>query len=83
MTLLRQFNAGPVFNQGIMLDAQSCQVHIVTVSVPADGRYAPVISTYVLNVTLAATVMDLHMAAIGLIPGSIRLSGKLIRWSGR
>ena len=51
--------------------------HVVTISVPADGRYAPVMATYTLNVTLAATVLDLHMAAIGLIPGSIGLSGKL------
>ena len=76
--LVKQFSAGPVFNQGIMLAATIMPgAHVVTISVPADGRYAPVISTYTLNVTLAATVMDLHMAAIGLIPGSIGLSGKL------
>jgi hypothetical protein len=76
--LVEQFNTGPVFNQGIMLAATIAPgAHVVTISVPADGRYAPVISTYTLNVTLAATVLDLHMAAIGLIPGSIGLSGKL------
>jgi hypothetical protein len=77
-TLVEQFNTGPVFNQGIMLAATIVPAaHAVTISVPADGRYAPVISTYTLNVTLAATVLDLHMAAVGLIPGSIGLSGKL------
>ena len=75
--LVKQFSAGPVFNQGICSRHNHASAHVVTISVPADGRYAPAISTYTLNVTLAATVMDLHMAAIGLIPGSIGLSGKL------
>jgi len=76
--LVEQFNAGPVFSQGIMLDPKIVPgAHAVTISVPADGRYAPVMATYTLNVTLAATVLDLHIAAVGLIPGSIRLSGKL------
>jgi hypothetical protein len=76
--LVEQFSAGPVFNQGMMLAATIMPgPHVVTISVPADGRYAPVMATYALNVTLAPTVLDLHMAAIGLIPGSIGLSGKL------
>jgi hypothetical protein len=67
-----------MFNQGIILDAAITPgAHVVTISAPADGRYAPVISTYTLNVTLAATVLDLHMAAVGLIPGNIGLSGKI------
>jgi hypothetical protein len=81
--LVEQFNTGPVFNQGLMLDPKITPgAHVVTISVPADGRYAPVMATYVLNVTLAATVLDLHMAAIGLIPGSIGLSGKLYSMVG-
>jgi hypothetical protein len=76
--LVEQFSAGPVFSQGIMLDPKIVPgAHVVTISVPADGRYAPVMATYTLNVTLAATVLDLHMAAVGLIPGNIGLSGKL------
>ena len=77
-TLVEQFSTGPVFNQGILLAATIAPgAHVVTISVPADGRYAPVMSTYTLNVTLAVTVLDLHMATVGLIPGSIGLSGKL------
>jgi hypothetical protein len=76
--LVEQFSAGPVFSQGIMLDPKIVPgAHVVTISVPADGRYAPVMATYTLNVTFAATVLDLHMAAVGLIPGNIGLSGKL------
>ena len=74
---------GPVFNQGIMLDAQITPgKHSITVSAPADGRYAPVMASYVLNVTLATTNMDLHLPVIGLIPGSIQLSGKLYSSAG-
>jgi hypothetical protein len=73
-----QFNAPLVFDQGITLDATiTSSKHVITVSVPADGRYAPVLASYVLNVTLATTNMDLHLPVIGLIPGSIQISGKL------
>ena len=72
-----QLNAGPVFNKSIMLDAQiTSGNHLITVSAPADGRYAPVMTSYVMDVTLATTILDLHMPVIGFIPGSIQLSGK-------
>ena len=82
-TLEDQFNAPPVFDQGITLDATiTPSKHVITVSVPADGRYAPVMASYVLNVTLATMILDLHAPAIGLIPGSIQLSGKLYSAAG-
>ena len=81
--LEEQFNAGPVFNQGIMLNGQITPgKHSITISAPADGRYAPVMASYVLNVTLATTNLDLHLPVIGLIPGSIQLSGKLYSSAG-
>ena len=82
-TLEGQFNAPLVFDQGITLDATiTPSKHVITVSVPADGRYAPVMASYVLNVTLATMILDLHAPAIGLIPGSIQLSGKLYSAAG-
>jgi len=72
-----QFNAGPAFTKGIMLDTQITPGnHLITVSAPADGRYAPVMASYVMNVTLAATILDLHLPVIGFVPGHIQLSGK-------
>jgi hypothetical protein len=72
-----QFNTGPVFNKELMLDAQITPGnHLITVSAPADGRYAPVMTSYVMDVTMATTILDLHMPVIGFIPGSIQLSGK-------
>ena len=72
-----QFNAGPAFTKGIMLDAQITPGnHLITVSAPADGRYAPVMASYVMDVTLAATILDLHLPVIGFVPGHIQLSGK-------
>jgi hypothetical protein len=82
-SLEEQFNTGPIFNQGIMLNAQITPGnHTVTVSAPADGRYAPVMGNYELNVTLATTNMDWHLPAIGLIPGSCHISGKLYSSAG-
>jgi hypothetical protein len=72
-----QLNAGPVFNKSIILDAQITPGnHLITISAPADGRYALVMTSYVMDVTLATTILDLHMPVIGFIPGSIQLSGK-------
>jgi hypothetical protein len=72
-----QLNAGPVFSKSIMLDAQITPGnHLITVSAPADGRYAPVMTSYVMDVTLATTILELHLPVIGFIPGSIQLSGK-------
>ena len=76
--LEEQFDVGPSFNKGILLDNLITPgKHIVTVSAPALGRFAPVTTSYVMEVTLATTVLDLNMPAIGFIPGNIQLSGKL------
>jgi hypothetical protein len=82
-SLEEQFTSGPVFNQGIMLNAQITPGnHTVTVSAPADGRYAPMIGSYALNVTLATTNLYWHLPVIGLIPGSFHISGKLYSSAG-
>ena len=81
--LEEQFNMAPVFNQGITLGTQITPgKHLITVSAPADGRYAPAMTSYIMNVTLATTNMDLHVSFIGLIPGSIQISGKLYSSAG-
>jgi hypothetical protein len=59
------------------LDAQITEgKHQITVSVPADGRYAPVIASFALNVTLATTNLEVYLPAFGLIPGSFLIKGK-------
>jgi hypothetical protein len=72
-----QLNTGPVFNERVSLDSQITPGnHLITVSAPGDGRYAPVMASYVMDVTLATTTLDLHMPVIGFVPGHIQLSGK-------
>jgi len=74
---LEDFNTGVTFNKNIPLDPQiTSGEHMITVSAPADGRYAPVIGNCVINVTLAAVILDLNTPKISLIPGSITISGR-------
>jgi hypothetical protein len=81
--LQEQFDATPVFNRGMMLDAQTAPgKHIVTISVPAVARYAPVLTTYVIDVIMATPILDLNMPVIGFIPGNIHLNGKLYSSAG-
>ena len=81
--LEEQFDVGPSFNKGILLnDLITLGKHIVTVSAPATGRFAPVTTSYVMDVTLAATVLVFKMPAIGFIPGNIQLSGQLYSSAG-
>jgi len=51
--------------------------HILTISAPANGRYAPVITNYVIEVTQATTILDLNISGIAVIPGTIDLAGEL------
>jgi len=81
--LEEHFDVGPSFNKGILLnDLITPGKHIVTVSAPATGRFASVTTSYVMDVTLAATFLVLKMPAIGFIPGSFQLSGKLYSSAG-
>jgi hypothetical protein len=72
------FTAGTTFTQTISIDAQATTgQHLIAVSVPASGRYAPVFATCVLLVAQATPVLDLNAPGIGIIPGNIGLSGRV------
>ncbi len=51
--------------------------HSVTMSAPADGRYSPAVASATIEVVTAAPVMILSTPKVALIPGDIRLSGRV------
>ncbi|MDD4877027.1 MAG: DUF4129 domain-containing protein, partial [Dehalococcoidales bacterium] len=51
--------------------------HNITASAAAAERYAPVVTSTILNVTLTNPILDLDIPKIALIPGGIDLSGRL------
>ncbi len=51
--------------------------HVITVSSAATGRYSPVVSSVILNVTRAIPVLDLDVPGFVLIPGSIEIQGRI------
>jgi hypothetical protein len=75
---VKRFKAAGNFKQMISLDpATEIGKHALTLSVPAEGRYAPVHSTCVVEVTQAATLLDLKSPSIGFIPGNFEFSGRV------
>jgi hypothetical protein len=76
--LITEFIAPEAFSQKIKV-APDVDVgkHIITVSAVPAGRYAPVVASAVLNVTRATPILDLSMPRLAMIPGSVRLMGKL------
>jgi hypothetical protein len=51
--------------------------HLVTISVAAQERYAPILINTVLNVTKSLPVLSLQVPSFVFIPGSFNISGKL------
>ena len=77
-TLITEFVAQGAFTQTIKIDPEAdTGEHIITVSSPAAGRYAPVAASAFLNVTRATPVLDLSLPVVAIIPGSVGLDGKL------
>jgi hypothetical protein len=75
---VQQFTAAPSFTQSVSLDpATQLGEHAVTLSVPADGRYAPAHAACVMKVTQAAITLDLNTSTIGWIPGRLQFGGRL------
>ena len=76
--LITEFVAREVFAQKIKIDAATyLGRHTITVSAAAAGRYAPVVTNAILNVIRATPILDLTLPSVALIPGSVRLEGKL------
>ncbi|MFC1939779.1 hypothetical protein ACFLXO_03720 [Chloroflexota bacterium] len=66
------------FAQKIEIDpATGVGKHVVTVSVAAVEKYSSVVASVILNVTRAATILDLNIPNTAIIPGSVRLVGRL------
>jgi hypothetical protein len=51
--------------------------HLVTISAPASGRYAPVIADATLNVTQVTPVLTVKLPSVTFIPGSFDIQGVL------
>jgi len=76
--IISEVEAQQTFNLDIRLDNQiEVGQHNITASAAASERYAPVVTSAVLNVTLANPILDLDIPKIALIPGSIGLNGRL------
>ena len=76
--LTSEFVAQEAFAKEIKIDPEiDVGEHIITVSSPAVGRYAPVDTSVILNITRAIPVLDIAKPNVAMIPGSVKLEGKL------
>ncbi|MFC2002733.1 hypothetical protein ACFLV4_02140 [Chloroflexota bacterium] len=81
--LTSEFMAQETFSQEIKIDPEiDIGKHDVTVSSPAVGRYAPVDASTILSVTRAIPILDLSIPKVVVIPGSVRLEGKIYSEDG-
>lgn len=81
--LTSEFMAQETFSRGIKIDPEmDIGEHGITVSLPAVGRYAPVDASTILNVTRAIPILDLSIPKVAVIPGSVRLEGKIYSEDG-
>ncbi len=77
-TLLAELVAGSAFQADIRLaDDIKPDSYILTVTLPAQGRYAPAQAKQTLAVVQAATTLELQTPGLVLIPGSFDLRGRL------
>lgn len=77
-SLLTQFTAREAFTQNVVLNpGMGLGKHTVNVFVPAEGRYAPVNASCIMEVIKAATILDINTSRIATIPGNLGLNGKL------
>ncbi len=76
--LITEVAAPEAFTQEIIIDPEAhVGKHAITLSSAAAGRYSPVVASVTLNVTRATPILDLVTPKIAMIPGSLRLDGKL------
>jgi hypothetical protein len=77
-TLVGEFEATNEFTEKVLLPADiKISPHLITVSVPAFGRYASVTTDITLNVTRAIPVLTLDLPSVAFIPGNLVVRGKL------
>jgi hypothetical protein len=76
--LMKSFKSDTEFTEKLAIDPKLANtVSTLTVSVPGDGRYAPVIKSISLEVILAVPKLDLNLPKWAIIPGNIHFSGRL------
>jgi hypothetical protein len=76
--LVAETGAPAEFVQAIQIDPDTgVGKHTLTVSSAAVGNYAPVVGSVALEVVKAATVLDMHLPRVTLIPGGLNLKGKI------
>ena len=76
--LVSEFGTGEGFSQSIRLPTElSVGEHVLTISAVATGRYSPVVASTVLNVTRAVPILDMNTPTIQVVPGAIKLKGRI------
>jgi hypothetical protein len=77
-SLAAQFFIADSASQNLRLDpAISTGSHTLVVSIKADGRYAPALSVFPLEVIKAVPVLEMVDSGTVLVPGSLFISGKI------
>ncbi len=76
--LITGFSAQSAFARRIQIDpAAAVGKHSITVSAAAAGRYSPVVTSLVLNVTRATPILDINTPKLAMMPWSIGVAGKV------
>jgi hypothetical protein len=77
-TLVRGSEVTNEFTEKLSLSADmKIGKHLITVSVSASGRYAPLATNATLNVKKATPVLTINLPSVALVPGSFVVNGKL------
>jgi len=81
--LIAEGRAQEVFAQRIKIAPEiNLGKHTITISAAARGKYSPVVTSAILNVTRANPILDLNTPTVAMIPGDVGLSGKLYSEAG-
>ncbi len=76
--LVSQLEAGPDFSLPLKLPREiELGQHRITISAPAKERHAPVVASAYLEVVQAMPVVELDLPRWALVPGSIRIAGRV------
>jgi len=76
--LITEFITQESFAQKIKISPEADMgKHTITVSATGTAEYSPVVTSTILNVTKATTVLDLNIPRVAVIPGGVGLEGNL------
>jgi hypothetical protein len=78
-----RFSAGTSFTRAFKLDDRiTLGEHTLTVSAPADGKYAPVLASVLMNVRRAEVRVEMDLPGLAVIPGTLDVSGRAYSEAG-